>query len=121
IRVGLTLPTYRSLAQPEHIIHTAERAEALGFDSLWVADHLVVSDDIVDRMGAIFYESFTTLAFAAGRTSRVRLGTSIAPVPYRHPLQQAIMVATLDQLSGGRAMYGGAAGYAAGEFAALGL
>lgn len=121
INVGLTLPTYRSLAQPEYIIGTAELAETLGFHSLWAADHVVVSDDIVGRMGSVFYESYTTLAFVAGRTRRVRLGTSIAPVPYRHPLLQASMLAALDQLSGGRAMFGGAAGYAAGEFAALGL
>ncbi len=121
IHVGLTLPTYRSLAQPEYIIQTAERAETLGFHSLWAADHIVVSDDILARMGPVFYESYTTLAFVAGCTRRVLLGTSIAPVPYRHPLQQAIMVATLDQLSGGRAMFGGAAGYAEGEFRALGL
>ncbi len=121
IYVGLTLPTYRSLAEPEYIIQTAERAETLGFHSLWASDHVVVSDDILDRMGPVFYESYTTLAFVAGRTRRVLLGTSIAPVPYRHPLQQAIMVATLDQLSGGRAMFCGAAGYAEGEFRALGL
>jgi probable F420-dependent oxidoreductase len=121
IHVGLTLPTYRSLAQPDYITQTAERAEQLGFHSLWVADHLLVSDDILERMGSVFYESYTTLSFVAGRTRRVLLGTSIAPVPYRHPLQQAIMVATLDQLSGGRALYCGAAGYAEGEFQALGL
>jgi probable F420-dependent oxidoreductase len=121
IHVGLTLPTYRSYATPEHIMATADRAEELGFHSLWAADHLVVPDDLVGRMGAVWYESYTTLAFVAGRTRRIRLGTSIAPVPYRHPLQQAIMVATLDQLSGGRAMYGGAAGYAESEFRALGL
>ncbi|HEX8967542.1 MAG TPA: LLM class F420-dependent oxidoreductase [Chloroflexota bacterium] len=121
IHFGLTLPTYRSYASPRHIMATADRAEELGFHSVWAADHLVISDDLVDKMGSVWFESYTTLAFVAGRTQRLRLGTSIAPVPYRHPLQQAIMVATLDQLSGGRAMYGGAAGYAEGEFRALGL
>ena len=127
IKVGLTLPTYRRLADPEHIVATAELAETYGFHSLWCVDHVVIPESQVSAvkdgrggLGAVHYESLTTLAYVAGRTKSVQLGMSIMPIPYRHPLLQAKSVATLDQLSGGRAHYGGAAGYLEGEFNALG-
>jgi probable F420-dependent oxidoreductase len=121
MHVGITLPTYRRLATRENIEVTADKADAYGFHSVWVADHVVVAEEYVDKLGAVFYEALTTLSYVAGRTQRVLLGSSIMPIAYRHPLLQAKIIATLDQLSGGRALYCGAAGYTAGEFTALGL
>ena len=121
IELGLTLPNYRATASPSNIIETAERADRLGFHSVWVADHIAIPVAYTSTMGALMYETHTTLSVVAGRTTRVKLGCSVMPTPYRHPLLQARSLATLDQLCGGRVIYGGATGYMVDEFHALGL
>ncbi|MBV9326443.1 MAG: TIGR03619 family F420-dependent LLM class oxidoreductase [Chloroflexi bacterium] len=121
IDLGLTLPNYRATATASNILETAERADRLGFHSVWVADHLAIPLAYSATMGSVLYETHTTLSVVAGRTSRLKLGCSVMPTPYRHPLLQARALATLDQLSGGRVIYGGAAGYMVDEFHALGL
>jgi probable F420-dependent oxidoreductase len=121
INVGLTLPNYRGTASAANIIDTAERADRLGFHSVWVADHIVIPTSYVATMGATLFETHTTLCVVAARTRRIRLGCSVMPTPYRHPLLQAKALATLDQFSGGRVIYGGATGYLEAEFHALGI
>jgi probable F420-dependent oxidoreductase len=121
IEVGLTLPNYRATATPSNILATAERADALGFHSVWVADHIAIPVEYTSTMGSLLFETHTTLTFVAARTTRLKLGCSVMPTPYRHPLLQARTLATLDQLSGGRVIYGGAAGYMVDEFRALGV
>lgn len=68
-----------------------------------------------------FHDPFTTLAWLAGRTGRVRLGTTVLIMPYRHPALTAQMSASLHRLSGGRFVLGVGVGWARKEFAALGL
>jgi probable F420-dependent oxidoreductase len=80
-----------------------------------------VTPDVAEQYPAPFYEPFTTLAWLAGITSRVRLGTTVLIVPYRHPLLIARMAANLNQLSGGRLVLGVGAGWARQEFEALGV
>ena len=121
IELGITLPNYRANACAADILETAERAERLGFHSVWVADHVAIGESYVPNMGATLYETHTTLSVVAGRTSRVKLGCSVMPTPYRHPLLQAKSYATLDHLSNGRVIYGGATGYMVEEFHALGI
>jgi len=121
MQVGVWIPNCRHLATPEIIRHTAVRAEQLGYDSVWVSDHVVVPDANVDRIGAGIYDPLVTLAVAAGATSRVRLGTTVLIVPYRNPVVTAKMVSTLDALSGGRVVLGVGAGWLAEESAALGV
>ncbi|MBI4200864.1 MAG: LLM class flavin-dependent oxidoreductase [Chloroflexi bacterium] len=79
------------------IYRLAERAEALGFHSLWVGDSITAKPRL---------EALTTLAAVGARTSRVRLGTAVLIVALRHPVLLAHMVANLDQLSGGRFILG---------------
>lgn len=83
----------------------ARRIEALGFDSLWVGDHVAFHVPIA--------ESLTTLAFAAGATERIQLGTAVYLLALRHPTHAAKIGATLDRLSGGRLVLGVGLG---GEF-----
>jgi len=80
-----------------------------------------VTPDVAEQYPAPFYEPFTTLAWLAGITGRVRLGTTVLIVPYRHPLLIARMAANLNDLSGGRLVLGVGAGWAAQEFGALGV
>lgn len=81
-------------------------AEELGFDSVWGNDH-VSTQAYVRREFADpprFYDPFGYLAFVAARTERIRLATCVMVLTFRHPVMAAKQVATLDQLSGGRAV-----------------
>lgn len=92
----------------------AQRIEALGFDSLWVGDHIAFHVPITD--------SLTLLAFAAGVTERVSLGTAVYLLPLRHPTLIAKSTASLDLLSGGRLVLGvGVGGEFPPEFEAVGV
>lgn len=135
IPVGVTLPNYGPLASADTLLALARRAELLGFDSIWVADHLVVPVEAASvypydgrdtpapaRLDGLveFYEPLTTLAFLAAATTRVRLGVSVYVVPYRNPVVTAKLVATLDALSGGRVIFGAGVGWLREEFTAVG-
>ena len=92
----------------------AQRAESLGFDSLWVGDHIAFHVPIPD--------SLAMLAFAAGVTERITLGTSVYLLPLRHPTLIAKTTATVDLLSGGRLVLGvGVGGEFPPEFEAVGV
>jgi probable F420-dependent oxidoreductase len=109
-------------ATPEGIITTACRAEELGFDALLVNDHIIVdgSPRALPSWGNTF-DPLMVLSYAAARTSRIRLGTSVLIMPYRNPVATAKMLATLDQMSGGRVIAGVGVGWCEAEFAALGV
>ena len=95
--------------------------ERLGFGLLMVSDHVAVTADVATRYPAPFYEPLTTLAWLAGLTRHIRLGTTVLIVPYRHPLLTARMAANLNDLSGGRLVLGVGVGWARQEFDALGV
>jgi probable F420-dependent oxidoreductase len=128
VRFGLSLPHYGfSLPGAEPVTFAAcsrwaLRAEALGFDSVWVSDHFFYS---FGRYGAdpapiASLEPMTTLAALAALTSRVRLGTLVLCTAFRHPSVVAKAAATIDAGSGGRLELGVGAGWLADEFAAFG-
>jgi probable F420-dependent oxidoreductase len=121
MKFGVWIPNCRHLATPDIIKTTAVRAEALGYDSVWVSDHVVVPHANVDYLGEGIYDPLVTLAVAAGATSRVRLGTTVLIIPYRNPVVTAKMVSSLDALSGGRVVLGIGAGWMAAESAMLGV
>jgi len=121
VHFGVGLPHFRHLASTEAIVTVAQQAEALAFDSVWVSDHIVVPRNAILRFGDIFFEPLATLAYVAGKTHRIRLGTSVIILPYRNPLFMAKALATIDVLSGGRLIVGAAAGWLAEEFDALGV
>src|SRR5207253_4399317 len=120
MNVGVWIPNCRHLATPEIIRSTAVRAEHLGYDSIWVSDHVVVPHANVVNFGETVFDPLVTLAVAAGATSRVRLGTTVLIVPYRNPVVTAKMVSSLDALSGGRFILGIGAGWGAAEGGAIG-
>jgi probable F420-dependent oxidoreductase len=121
MKIGVVLPTYRALASADNIVRAARQSEALGFDSVWVTDHVVVPDASVEAFGATFYEAATVMAFVAGVTERVQIGAAILIVPYRHPLLLAKALATADQLSRGRMILGAGLGWLEAESALLGV
>ena len=121
---GLQLPSFEwPGGAPEmraSLTAIATAAEAAGFSSLWVMDHFRQ----IPMFGPAWRdmpESYTTLAFLAGVTSGVRLGTLVTGIAHRHVAHLGKIVATLDVLSGGRAVCGLGAGWFAAENAALGI
>lgn len=121
LKVGVVLPTYRRLATAENIRAAAALSESLGFDSVWVTDHVVVPADSVDAFGPTFFEAVTVMSYVAAITSRVQVGAAILIVPYRHPLVLAKMLATADELSGGRMILGAGLGWLESESRLLGV
>jgi len=121
MKFGLNLINFGPGATPESIGASADWAEQVGFDLVMVSDHVALTPDVAKAYPAPFYEPFTALAWLAGRTSRVELGTTVVILPYRHPLLLARMVNNLDQLSNGRLILGVGVGWAQAEFAALGV
>jgi probable F420-dependent oxidoreductase len=103
------------------MLEWARRLEGLGYHQLMVSDHVASTSEVETLFPAPFYDPFTVLAWLAGATTRVGLGTTVTILPYRHPLLVARQVANIDRLSGGRFVFGAAAGWAPGEFAALGV
>jgi len=121
MRFGVNLINFGPGANPESLARWAHFAEALGYHFLMISDHIAVTPDVASRYPAPFYDPFTTLAWLAGLTRTVELGTTVIIVPYRHPLQTARLAANVDRLSGGRLILGVGAGWAKQEFDALGV
>jgi alkanesulfonate monooxygenase SsuD/methylene tetrahydromethanopterin reductase-like flavin-dependent oxidoreductase (luciferase family) len=121
VRLGVNVPNFGPGTEPSVLRRWAQTAEGLGFDLLMLSDHIVVTPDVAEQYPAPFYEPFTTLAWLAGITGRIRLGTTVLIVPYRHPLLIARMAANLNDLSGGRLVLGVGVGWAVQEFDALGV
>jgi probable F420-dependent oxidoreductase len=109
--------TYPDLPDPQALIAHAVKAEALGFDSIWVWDHILLGVDppfpVVD--------SLTLLAAIAARTSKINLGTGVLVLPLRNPVVLAKELASLDLIAGGRLLLGMASGWYRREFDAVGV
>jgi alkanesulfonate monooxygenase len=101
----------------DEIIRYSEQAEKLGFESLWVFDHLLLG---VDPAFPIL-DSLTTLTAIATRTEKIKLGTGILVLPLRNPVWAAKIMASLDQISKGRFILGAASGWYKREFDAAGV
>ena len=116
---GICVPHYGKPINVPQILDVVRRAEELGFDSVWVTDHILVPQtlDIIYRDNML--EPLALLSHVAAVVSRVRLGTSVIILPYRNPVVVAKMLATIDQLSGGRLIVGVGGGWMEEEFAAL--
>jgi probable F420-dependent oxidoreductase len=129
--IGTHVFTRGPEATPESIRAAAELAESLGFDAVCLEDHVILppnqrsaypymSGGAWPSTAVCFYEMLTTLAFIGGLTHRVRLMTHALILPYRNPVLTAKMLATLDQLSGGRLIAAVGIGWNEDEFRLLG-
>jgi probable F420-dependent oxidoreductase len=121
------------MAGPEQLRSVAQRAEDLGYDHVWVSDHIILpkkvdsfypyaADGIATfRPDEPYFEPLAALNFIAGCTKRVRLGTHVLIIPYRNPVLTAKILSSLDVLSGGRVILGAGVGWMEEEFQAMGL
>jgi probable F420-dependent oxidoreductase len=130
MRYGFYLPTRGQTATPEALETLVGRAEALGFSSTMIADHIVfpvkidskypyTADGRFPGQGDAL-EQLSLMAFVAAKTSRLRLVTSVMILPYRNPVFTAKALATIDVLSKGRVTVGVGVGWLKEEFDALG-
>src|SRR5215475_2068917 len=114
ISFGVRVPNSGPLSSIKNIVNAAKSAEELGFDAIWVHDHVVWSSEmhrhhissgskeaISDDQTADFYESLSTLAFLAAHTERVKLGVACIVMPTHNPIYTAKQTATIDHLTGG--------------------
>lgn len=132
MKVGLHVPQVGPLARPEVIGPFAKAAEAAGFDSLWVFDHIVLAKEqgsaypysADGRLGfnpqLDFLEALTLMTHLAAITERVSIGSSVLVVPMRQPVYLAKILASMDRLSGGRIILGAGVGWWQEEFEVLG-
>jgi probable F420-dependent oxidoreductase len=121
MKLGIHLPHIGRKAGPGSISRVAIEAEQLGFDDVWVSEHIIVPKDSGYPPSPNFWDPVLTLTWAAAVTKRVRLGTSVLVLPLRHPLPLAKELATLQNLSGGRLILGAGVGWLEAEFDALGV
>ena len=132
MQYGITLPGRGPLSTPDNLATIAQKAEALGFDSIALGDHILVPKNIYSdypytetgefpgSASGQAMEQITALAYMAGCTQKIRLATSVLIVPHRNPLVAAKALATLDVLSGGRLIVGVGVGWCREEFDAVG-
>jgi probable F420-dependent oxidoreductase len=120
VHFGVILPNYGEGSSPAGIRQTVEAAEALGFHSVWTTEHIIVGEEAVDPYGRV-YDPLVTLAWIAGWTSRIGLGTSIVLAPLHNPMHLAKEAATLQELSGGRFTLGVGMGWHRDEFDFMGV
>ena len=131
MRFGVHLVAAGKMIEGEKITRVARRAEELGYDSLWVSDHIVFPTQFrspypyspdgklpLDPANPLL-EPFTVLSYAAAVTKTIKLGTSVVIIPYRDPLVTAKIVSSLDVLSGGRFIFGVGVGWLDEEFRVL--
>jgi probable F420-dependent oxidoreductase len=119
MQFGVMLPHRWLYAAGNTIADFAREAEALGYTSLWVTDHIIVPSYRKER-GHIFYEALTTLAYVSSIAPRCRLGVAVLALPPRNAVLVAKQVATLDALSQGRVLLGVGTGWIEEELRSLG-
>jgi probable F420-dependent oxidoreductase len=132
MKFGFSLVIRGRDATPETFARIAERAEALELDSLWCAAHVIIPPQVKSDYAMVpgakhaphwkecYWEPFAVLSYLAARTSRIQLGTSVVVMPLHNPFELAKQVAEVDQLSGGRFVFGIGVGWFEEEFEVLG-
>ena len=121
MKLGMALRNMGPQATLATLVDCARAAEAANIDDLWVADHVAIPPDDAEGSGGRYLDPLATLAFLAGVTSRIGLGTGVLILPYRPALATAKWVATIQELSAGRLQLGVGVGWMAPEFRALGV
>ncbi len=117
MRMGFNLPPIGLAASPKSIVQVAQKAESLGYDSLWVTERLLypvnpqtpypaTPDGSLPDAYKVALDPLEVLTFAAAHTRRIFLGTSVLDIPYYNPVMLARRLTTLDVLSGGRLRVG---------------
>jgi probable F420-dependent oxidoreductase len=122
VQLGLVIRNMGPASTPEILAAGARAADAApAIADLWVADHIAIPPDDAEGSGGRYVDPLATLAFLAGMTTRVGLGTGVLVLPYRPALATAKWIASIQELSRGRLLLGVGVGWMAAEFRALGV
>ncbi len=121
MQFGLNLLNFGPGVSPSALLRWALIAESLGYHFAMISDHVAVTTEVGARYPEPFYDAYATLSWLAGQTKHIKLGTTVIVVPYRHPVLMARLGANLDNLSGGRFIFGVGVGSARTEYEALGI
>src|SRR3954453_21319977 len=121
MQFGVNILNFGPGARPDMLARWAHVSESLDYHSVMISDHVAITPSVAERYPEPFFDCFTTLGWLAGQTSTIRLGTTVAVLPYRHPILTARLVANLDQLSGGRFIFGVGVGNPQDEYRVLGV
>ena len=122
MKFGYAIPNNQGVEKVTDLVNLAREAEALGYHSVWVSEHLFNTAYVAKRLGnRPYHEALTVLTAISGATEKIHLGTSVLVLPWHHPVRLAKMIATLDQLSVGRVILGVGVGITREEYDALGV
>ena len=121
MKVGINLLNFGPGISAESVGKWGQVVEGLGYHGIFISDHVAITPTVAPRYPEPYFDALMTLSWLAGQTKHLDLGTTIIVLPYRHPILLARQVANLDQLSGGRVIFGVGIGNAADESAALGV
>jgi probable F420-dependent oxidoreductase len=119
MRLGVVVRNMGPASTAATLLECARAAEDAGFADVWVTDHVAIPPDDAEGSDGRYLDPLATLAFLAGATQRIGLGTGVLVLPYRPVLPTAKAVATVQELSGGRLRLGVGAGWMEAEFRAL--
>jgi probable F420-dependent oxidoreductase len=121
VELGVAVRSMGPQSQPELLLACVRAAEDAGLADVWVQDHLAIPPDDAEGSGGRYLDPLTALAWLAGQTSQIGLGTAVLNLPYRPALPTAKAIATVQELSGGRLRLGVGVGWMEPEFRALGV
>jgi len=120
LQFGFQFPNVVGYFSFEYLRKVAESGEELGYDSIWTSDHVLPVEAFQKSGRPGIYESVSTLAYLAGVTKKIQIGSSVL-LPLRHPLLLATMLNTIDHASSGRLNVGFGVGWFKPEFANMGI
>src|ERR1051326_7856622 len=106
MKLAVNLLNFGEAAKLDNFQRWLDFAEENLFDAVLISDHVAITPDVASRYPAPFVDPFLLLSWAAARTSRIELGTTLTILPYRHPLHTLRLVSSLDHLSNGRFILG---------------
>ena len=121
MKVGVTVRNMGPQSRRDMLRVCAEQADILGFESLWITDHIAIPPDDAEGSGGRYTDPLTTLAWLGGVTRNIRLGVGALILPYRPTLPTAKAIATAHELTGERLLIGAGLGWMGAEFRALGV
>jgi|SaaInlStandDraft_1057018.scaffolds.fasta_scaffold90482_2 probable F420-dependent oxidoreductase len=121
MKFGVTLRNMGPEATSAAVKECSQTAETYGFESIWITDHLAIPPDDAEGSEGYYLDPLTTLAYLAGVTEKIGLGTGVLILPYRPKLPTAKQIATLQTLAQNRLILGVGAGWMSAEFRALGV
>lgn len=121
MKLGITLRNMGPQSTPDLMADCAKAAEDAGLESIWITDHIAIPTDDAEGSGGRYLDTLTTLAWLAGITDRIKLGSGVLILPYRAMLPTAKQIATVQEISKGRLLLGVGVGWMDAEFKALGV